>query len=92
MAGFQAYLPPSGKIVIAANYTRGKSDNVGQTIAEGGDPARTFKVSEYYDANLFVDVTSAVRGALSYQYIRQRYVDGGWEKNHRIELGGLFFF
>jgi hypothetical protein len=92
MVGAQLYLPPETKLVITANYARGKSDNIGQEIPEGGDPARTFKVSEYYDANVFVDVTPAVRLAASYQYIRQRYVDNGWEKNHRGEIAGLFFF
>jgi hypothetical protein len=92
MVGAQLYLPPETKLTITANYARGKSDNIGQDIPEGGDPARTFKVSEYYDANIFVDVTPAVRLAASYQYIRQRYVDNGWEKNHRGEIAGLFFF
>jgi hypothetical protein len=92
MVGAQLYLPPETKLAITANYARGKSDNIGQSIPEGGDPARTFKVSEYYDANVFIDATPAVRFALSYQYIRQRYVDEGWEKNHRGEIGGLFFF
>ncbi len=92
MVGVQVYLPPETKLAVTANYARGKSDNIGQDIPEGGDPARTFKVSEYYDANVFIDATPAVRFALSYQYIRQRYVDEGWEKNHRGEIGGLFFF
>ncbi|HLZ08261.1 MAG TPA: hypothetical protein VKT80_06730, partial [Chloroflexota bacterium] len=92
MVGAQLYLPPETKLVLTANYARAKSDNIGQDISEGGDPARTFKVSEYYDANVFFDVTPAVRLAASYQYIRQRYVDNGWEKNHRGEIGGLFFF
>jgi len=56
MVGFQLYLPPVCKLVLAANDARGKSDNIGQSIAEGGDPARTFKLSQYYDANVFVDV------------------------------------
>jgi hypothetical protein len=92
MVGFQLYLPPGGKIVVTGNYTRARSDNIGQDIPEGGDPARTFKVSEYYDANLFFDITSAVRTGASYQLIRQRYVDGGYERNDRVEIGGLFFF
>jgi hypothetical protein len=92
MVGFQLYLPPAGKLVLAANYTRGKSDNIGQSIPEGGDPTRTFKQSEYYDANVFVDVTPAVRAAASYQVIRQKYVDFRDERNDRFEIGGLFFF
>jgi hypothetical protein len=92
MVGFQLYLPPGGKIVLTGNYTRARSDNIGQDIPEGGDPARTFKVAEYYDANLFFDITPAFRTGGSYQLIRQRYVDGGYERNYRIEIGGLFFF
>ncbi|SRR6266545_1706092 len=92
MAGFQLYLPPGGKLVLTGNYTRGKSDNIGQSAPEGGDPSRTFKVAEYYDGNVFVDITAAVRAGASFQYVRQRYVDGGIEQNKRIEVGGLFFF
>jgi hypothetical protein len=92
MAGFQLYLPPGGKIVLTGNFARSRSDNIGQDIPEGGDPARTFKVSEYYDANLFFDITPSTRVGGSYQLIRQRYVDGGYERNDRVEIGGLFFF
>ena len=92
MAGFQLYLPPSGKLVLTGNYTRAKSDNIAQSVEEGGDPFRTFKVAEYYDANVFVDFTSAIRAGASLQYTRQRYVDLGMEKNVRVEIGGLFFF
>jgi hypothetical protein len=99
MVGFQLYLPPSGKIVLAGNYTRSESKNVAQSIAEGGDPARTFRIAQYYDVNLFVDFTSAVRGALSFQRTTQTYGlpdgsegAGADEKNNRIEIGGLFFF
>jgi hypothetical protein len=92
MVGAQLYLPPGGKIVITGNFARAKSDNIGQSIAEGGDPARTFKVSEYYDANIFFDITPSMRTGGSYQLIRQRYVDGGYERNDRVEIGGLFFF
>jgi hypothetical protein len=99
MVGFQLYLPPAGKIVLAGNFTRSESSNVEQTIAEGGDPARTFRIAHYYDINLFADFTSAVRGALSFQRTTQTYGTNDWsegagpnEKNDRFEIGGLFFF
>jgi hypothetical protein len=104
MLGFQLYLPPSGRLVLTGNHTRAKSDNLALTsdvmeqIAQGGDPARTFSSAEYYDANLFFDVTPAVRAALSYQLIKQKFLNaetssnGGNEKNQRVEVGGLFFF
>ncbi len=98
MVGFQLYLPPAGRVVLAGNYTRAESDNVEQSIAEGGDPARTFRIAQYYDANLFVDFTGAIRGGLSYQHTKQTYglSDGsegaGDEKNDRFEIGGLLFF
>src|SRR5262249_39307103 len=50
MVGVQLYL---GKIALTANYARAKSPNVAQTIAEGGDPARTFEEAQYYDGNIF---------------------------------------
>ena len=55
MVGVQLYLPPETKLAITANYARGKSDNIGTPR----EIPRTFKVSEYYDANVFIDATPA---------------------------------
>jgi len=90
MVGFQLYLPPAGKIVLAGNFTRSESSNIAQTIAEGGDRRETFRIAHYYDINLFVDFTGAVRGALSFQRTTQTYGTNDWaegagpnEKNDR---------
>ncbi len=118
MVGFQYYVPPAGKIVLSANYSRSKSDNIvnntclapgqggmpgvaggprqpctlDQMIDLGDDPSRTFVQSDYYDANIFADITPAIRAGVSWQHVQQKFADDGKEKNDRYELSGFFFF
>jgi hypothetical protein len=93
MAGLQYFLPPSGKLILTGNFSASKSTNLAQSVPDGGDPSRTFYKALYYDANVFADVTPAVRMALSYQHIGQTFVaNNGKEKNERFELTGLYFF
>ena len=97
MGGIQYYLPPSGRLFVSANYTQGESkgaDNIvqvvgGATDATGAVNARAktvYKKSQFMDANLFFDVTRAVRMVLAVQQIKQTYGDGVIGKNNR----GLF--
>jgi len=93
MVGVQYFLPPSGRLSLAANFSASESPNIAQPIEEGGDPSRTFWKALYYDVNLFVDLTAATRMALSYQHIGQTFVaNNGKEMNERFELTGLLFF
>jgi hypothetical protein len=93
IAGLQYFLPPAGRFVLTANYSTSKSSNIAQPVDQGGDPSRTFWKAVYYDANLFADVTPAIRLALSYQHIGQTFVaSNGKEKNDRFELSGILFF
>jgi hypothetical protein len=63
---------------------------MGQSIEDGGDPARPFKVAAYYDANVFADITRSVRLVASDRLFRQRYVDLGQGEKRRFEIAGLF--
>jgi len=84
--GLQYYLPPSGRWLFAANYTQSHSDNLWKLYQQGnawveqlGTIADT---SRYADANLFFDVTPALRVGISGQYTQVRYLDGA--KPHNI--------
>ena len=106
LAGFQYFLPIfNGAVVLAANHSRAWSDNIVSTIAEGGDPARTFKEARYYDVSLFVDYSEALRAGLSYHRIEQTFAAGQpdpsvnvvvmgdfEESNDRVMLASYFFF
>jgi hypothetical protein len=95
MAGFQYYLPPTGRLFVSANYTQGQSkgtDNIvdvvgGATDATGAANPRAktvFKKSQYFDANLFFDVTRAVRTVVAYEQIKQTFGDNATATNKRF--------
>jgi hypothetical protein len=109
MGGVQYFLPiAKGRVILSANYTHSQSPNLVQPIARGGDPARTFNQANYYDVNLFIDWTRAVRTGISYQRIDQRFnaakvdpspktiaVDESqhpWEHHNRVHLAMFLFF
>jgi hypothetical protein len=112
--GLQYYLPfLEGRAVITGNYSHAYSDNVQQQPtnvyanekAAGGDPTRTFKAANYYDANLFVGLTDSFKVALSWQHVEQIFLASGAatlgqpvvmrdspEHNDRFEISTFFFF
>jgi hypothetical protein len=87
--GLQYYLPPTGRAILAVNYTQGDSDNMARLFPEA---AGVIHKSQYFDANLFFDVTPAVRLGAGYQYIRQTFCDNTTAQNHRAEILALWFF
>jgi hypothetical protein len=95
MAGLQYYLPPSGRIIFAANFTEAYSKNMATLYPRGGAeinlPTRVAQLSRYADANVFFDVTPAVRVGASFQYTSTEYVDGETPRNLRW-MGSAFYF
>lgn len=87
--GLQYYLPPTGRAVLAVNYTQGDSDNMAQLFPQA---AGVIHRSQYFDANLFFDVTPAARLGVGYQYVRQMFCDNTTAHNHRAEILALWFF
>jgi hypothetical protein len=85
LVGVQYYLPPSGKIWLAANYSHLSSDNAHAF----GDPKKVWDKSDWIDGNLFFDITPAVRLGLSLSQSKQTYVDGTDAKNYRAQ-GSVF--
>ncbi|WP_394828573.1 hypothetical protein [Pendulispora albinea] len=91
VVGLQYYLPPSGRVFVAANYSQGESPNVAQ-ILDRSLATRVYKRQRYFDANLFVDITPAARVAISYQLTTQTFVDDATARNHRYMLGIYYLF
>jgi hypothetical protein len=95
-AGLQYYLPPTGRVMLAFNFTESYSKNMSQLYPHGGTEiellSRVAKISRYADANVFWDVTPAVRVGASFQYTTTTYVDGETPRNLRYMAQGLYFF
>jgi len=96
MVGVQYYLPPTGRVIVSANFTEAYSKNMAQLYPRGGSEiellSRVAKLSRYADANVFWDVTPAVRVGASFQYTTTEYIDGETPRNLRAMAQGLYFF
>jgi hypothetical protein len=96
MVGLQYYLPPTGRVIFAANFTEAYSQNLSALFPRGGKEiaflSRVAYISRYADANVFWDVTPAVRVGASFQYTTTKYVDGEIPRNLRSMAQALYFF
>jgi len=75
MAGLQYYIPPAGHAWLAANYVHASSDNA----ALFG--AKAWTSSDYFDLNLFADLTPAVRVGLAFSYNTQTFAQPAADGN-----------
>jgi hypothetical protein len=95
-AGVQYYLPPSGRLILSANYTQSHSGNMRELFPRGGAEiellARVADRSHYADVNLLWDATPAVRLGLSGQYTKVIYLDGNQPHNLRGMAQALYVF
>jgi hypothetical protein len=95
-AGIQYYLPPRGRLILSANYTRAHSKNLSELFPKGGAEiellVRVADTSQYADFNLFYDLTPAVRLGLSGQYTKVQYLDGENPHNLRAMAQAVYAF
>ena len=95
-AGLQYYLPPTGRLILSANYTQAHSKNMAKLFPKGGAEiellVRIADTSQYADLNLFWDATPAIRFGLSGQYTRVVYLDKDKPHNLRAMLQALYAF
>jgi hypothetical protein len=95
-AGFQYYLPPTGRVFITGNITHSYSKNIEGLYPRGGTEVNllTFvaRQTRYYDANLFFDATATLRVGASVQYTAVEYIDGNKPHNVREMLQALYVF
>lgn len=96
MVGIQYYLPPTGRVILSGNFTEAYSKNMAELYPKGGAEisllTRVAQLSRYADANVFFDVTPAVRIGASFQYTATEYIDGEIPRNLRWMASGLYFF
>jgi hypothetical protein len=95
MVGLQWYLPPTGRWIIAANYTTGYSGNMRKLFASHGDASLLTRVgnrTQYADVNVLWDATPAVRFSLSGQYAWIHYLDGDAPHNLRAMAQAAYAF
>jgi hypothetical protein len=94
--GIQYYFPPTGRLILSANYTQANSKNMAKLFPMGGAEIELLgsvaNVSQYADANLFWDVTPAVRIGASGQYTRVEYLDGDRPHNLRAMGQAVYVF
>lgn len=92
LVGAQYYLPfAAGRFFVSADYAEARSDNVANW-ADPGQVPFVFTKTQYYDANLFWDVSQAIRVVLSYQFYKQTFADGESASNTRTELSWYLWF
>jgi len=91
IVGAQYYLPPTGKIWLSANYSAMKSNNAARYTNTAG-LSKIFVKSYWADANVFCDVTAAVRVGAEYAYFHQTYADGVAAKSTRLQFSGFYLF
>ena len=76
---FQYYIPGSGRVIFAGNFTYAHSRNISKLFPQGGAEIELLgsvaDKSLSADASLLFDATPAIRFGLSGQYTRVRYLD-----------------
>lgn len=87
--GLQYYLPGlNGRGWVSANYSHMDSDN----SRRHGAPTKVRTAEDWFDVNLFADVTPAVRLGLEYAFFRDQYADGDTPVNHRVQFSAFYLF
>ena len=89
IVGLQYYFPKlNGRSWISANYSHMDSNNA----KLHGAPNKVRNAEDWFDVNLFGDVTPAVRIGLEYAWFRDEYADGNTPINHRVQLSAFYLF
>jgi hypothetical protein len=90
LVGVQYYLPATeGRVWLSANYSHMQSSNSGNF----GGAANKIRLGEdWFDANIFADVTPAVRLGFEAALFDDQYRDGTHAKNTRYQLSGWYLF
>jgi len=90
LVGAQYYFPGlNGKAWLSGNYSHMESSNTGTLFPKS---TKVRSSEDWWDVNLFGDVTPALRLGLEYAQFLDKYVDGNSPTNHRVQLSGFFIF
>lgn len=92
--GAQYYFPgTNGRAWISGNYSHMESSNAGTLFpAKPNVPSKVRSSEDWWDVNLFGDVTPAFRMGLEYAQFLDHYIDGNAPTNHRVQLSGFLIF
>jgi len=83
------YFFPGGNVYVAANYSQMKSGNI---TDYGAPPASVFTKEQWWDANIFWNVTPAFRIGAEYANFKQTMGDDSERKNSRFQFSGFYMF
>jgi hypothetical protein len=92
--GAEYYLPGTdGKYWVSGNYSHLTSANAHYYTGAGYAKATAvISDTDWFDVNLFGDITPAVRLGVEYANFNNQYVDGGHAINHRVQLSAFYIF
>jgi hypothetical protein len=92
--GAELYLPPRSRWWVSGNYGHLESANshyyTNGTCGTGS--CGVLFAEDWFDANVFADLTPAVRVGVEYANFNDTYVNGLKAINHRGQLSGFFLF
>jgi hypothetical protein len=90
LVGVQYYLPGTGGHVwVSGNYSHQESPNL-PTLFPNSTKVRSSE--DWFDVNLFTDVTPALRLGIEYAHFDDKYVDGKDAINHRGQFSAWFIY
>ena len=92
MGGLQFYLTRSGRVWLSTNASQMNSPNMDTYTSAPGMAGRAVKRSRFADANLFVDLTKAVRVGAEVAWFEQRFVDQATAQTFRYQLSAFYMF
>lgn len=95
-ADVQYYLPPSGRIRIAAIYAEAHSKNLSDLYPQGGAEidlvTHVADRLRYVEGNVYFDVTPEVRLGVAGIYTEVKYLDNEQPHNYRGKFNAWYFF
>jgi hypothetical protein len=93
LLGGQYYLPGlNGRAWISGNFSHMESSNTPSLATLLKTTTKWRGAEDWWDVNLFGDVTPAMRLGLEYAQFIDHYVDGNSPMNQRIQFSGFFIF
>lgn len=93
--GLQYYLPPDGNWWVAVNYSSGKSNNMHSMANAIANPATVYHAFRWLNADIFWDVTPAVRLGLSVDQYRDSFLQqtpSHFGDDTRIQFSAFYLF
>jgi len=83
------YFLPGGNVWLTGNFSQMESGNI---LDYGAPAASVFKKEQFWDVNLFWNVTPAFRLGAEYASFKQTMGDDSTRKNNRAQFSGFYLF